>query len=991
MTTPNPNAPENTGAGDEPKEPLHPRTPDDDQVTKHPLSDSEILSEAQNLPESLRAEYIRSQCSGDALRTAVLINQLNELERSSGADKSMFGPLVAPPKSGAQLSSNTPPPSRRVGNFVLGEFLGKGGFGSVFKAHHAEVPEQYAAVKIMQESRSPHDNQRFERECSILATCTHPNIARFMDRGITEKGERYIIQEYADSGTITEYATKNKLTINDRLRLFIGVCEALEYAHTPKINIIHCDLNPRNILVTRSSDTPTAKVIDFGIARLSKGGQLSIASQERSGQFAGTLDYMAPEQMNPNNTPDARMDIYALGLVLFELIAGVYPFDRTAINSCKPDDLADFIRTQPPPRASERVRQLMPGSAVSHSPPAQQSGQRQQQSELASLGDLANERGISEAEFVRVLRDDLDYLLLRAIDPDRRNRFATVTELKHDIERFLRFEPMRCRPRTFSYVFRKFCKRQPGLTVTIAAAASVAVGIGLVAWQQSQASNRRYLQQEQIIQVLRPMIDRLTDPEAPEKVDSKEMILFVEKLGELQLDLPIAPLLTVLPARGLMAQGEYARARETIDRLLKQPDLSSEVRIEAFVTAARCAASQVDRDGAIAYAKGAEAELESLQGPEHDELAARAAIAKMEALLVEDPNVADQAASEGEATRTGLAAIERLKRPNPDERLICILEARLAAVAIYSDPQKVADELTKLIPDMPRALGDLTPAAAARNRNIIRAKSSLAAAQLKLGDYPAVVKGVEKFHAEAAAAYGKSHQFTLLPLLYSAMAQLALAEGTAADRDWAESFLPSLAAAKAADNSEQSDGPTMNFYNFVDSNWPSFDASKDILPELKWTFGKIRADSFVMRNQKKAAELLLDQGIKELQAAKRPRLDVLSELIVRRAAVEETCFQAQKMFNSFDVGALPLRAKVMYYYFGAKLITCDEAQGRRQERFKMAESLAKGLGETDPLRAALDELHTQFLLRAPKQLSETPPASERSSLSDRPNRTNRVD
>ena len=337
-----------------------------------------------------------------------------------------------------------------IGRYRLLEKIGEGGFGSVYVAEQKEPVRRRVALKVLKLGMDTRRViARFEAERQALALMDHPHIARVLDAGATGSGRPYFVMELVRGARITDFCREHKLSIRDRLELFIQVCSAVQHAHQK--GIIHRDLKPSNLLVTTIDGVPVPKVIDFGIAKATGDLQLTdktIYTQFQ--QFIGTPAYMSPEQAELSGVDvDTRSDIYSLGVLLYELLVGTTPFDTQELLKSGLDEVRRTIREQEPPRPSTRItRDLSAGSP-----------------------EMLQER----RELLRVVRGDLDWIVMQCLEKDRARRYESANELAVDIQRHLRHEPVLACPPSAGYRFQKLFRRNK-----IAVIATVAVALSLV-------------------------------------------------------------------------------------------------------------------------------------------------------------------------------------------------------------------------------------------------------------------------------------------------------------------------------------------------------------------------------------------------------------------------------------------------------------------------------------------------------------------------------
>ena len=342
-----------------------------------------------------------------------------------------------------------------AGKYKLLEDLGEGGMGIVFMAEQTEPLRRRVALKIIKLGMDTKQVvARFEAERQALAVMDHPNIAKVYDGGTTETGRPYFVMELIRGLPSTEYCDKQKLPTRERLKLFIQLCQAVQYAHQK--GLIHRDLKPSNVLVTVQDGNPVPKIIDFGIAKATDHRLTQRTLFTEQGQLIGTPEYMSPEQAEMSGLDvDTRTDIYSLGVMLYELLAGVLPFDPKSLREAGFGEIQRFIRETDPQKASTR---------------------------FSGLGDtqtsIAENRKTDSNTLQRQLKGDLDWITLKAMAKDRTQRYASASELATDIERHLKYEPILASPPSTIYRLRKYIMRHK-MGVIAAALVIIAVLIGI--------------------------------------------------------------------------------------------------------------------------------------------------------------------------------------------------------------------------------------------------------------------------------------------------------------------------------------------------------------------------------------------------------------------------------------------------------------------------------------------------------------------------------
>ena len=357
----------------------------------------------------------------------------------------------------------------RLGRYTLLELLGEGGFGVVWRAEQREPVKREVAVKIIKPGMdSAAVLARFEQERQTLAVMDHPYVARVFDAGVTppdsdHPGLPYFVMELVRGEPITQYCDRAKLSVTERLKLFMKVCEAVQHAHTKAV--IHRDLKPSNVLVTLQGTEPTPKVIDFGVAKALTGTTGPTLFTE-AGSMIGTPEYMSPEQAAGGVVDvDTRADVYSLGVMLYELLTGARPFDLRRATIM---EIQRVIRDEEPRRPSTRLLTRDGGAAHPDS------------------AAVATHMRTDSRSLARVLRSDLDWVVMRCLEKDRARRYSSASALVEDLQRYLEDQPVLAGPPSAAYRARKFVKRHRagvvagGVVAATLAAAMVAVSAGLV-------------------------------------------------------------------------------------------------------------------------------------------------------------------------------------------------------------------------------------------------------------------------------------------------------------------------------------------------------------------------------------------------------------------------------------------------------------------------------------------------------------------------------
>jgi tetratricopeptide (TPR) repeat protein len=413
-----------------------------------------IFHRALDLPGAReRAEYLNAVCAGDPSLRA----EVEGLLRAEESRDFLSGPAVA----GAGATAILPAVEKsgeRIGRYRLLQQIGEGGFGTVWMAEQVEPVTRRVALKIIKAGMDTKEViARFEAERQALAMMDHPNIAKVLDAGATDKGRPFFVMELVKGIPITRFCDEREFTTRQRLELFADVCSAINHAHQK--GVIHRDIKPSNVMVTLSGDRPVVKIIDFGIAKATQGKLTDRTLFTRFEQFLGTPAYMSPEQAAIADMDiDTRSDIYALGVLLYELLTGKPPFDAKTLLSAGYEEMRRIIREVEPPKPSTRLNTLVETERTA----------------------LAKARHIEPEKLRRLVEPDLDWIVMKSIEKDRARRYETANGLALDIQRFLADEPVSAGPPTATYRFRKFARRHKAALRVAALAVLVLVTAALI-------------------------------------------------------------------------------------------------------------------------------------------------------------------------------------------------------------------------------------------------------------------------------------------------------------------------------------------------------------------------------------------------------------------------------------------------------------------------------------------------------------------------------
>ena len=350
------------------------------------------------------------------------------------------------------------------GRYKLLQNIGEGGMGSVWVAEQKEPVKRKVAIKLVKAGMdSKQVLARFEAERQALAMMDHPNIAKVFDGGISEHGRPYFVMEYVRGVPFTEYCDKARLSLKERLNLFIPVCQAVQHAHHK--GIVHRDLKPSNILICLYDGKPVPKVIDFGLAKAMHQQLTEQSIFTAHGVMVGTPLYMSPEQAEHNNLDvDTRTDIYSLGVVLYELLTGTTPLEREQLRTAAYNEVLRLIKEVEPPRPSTRL------------------------SGSDSLPSIAAQRSIDPRHLQKSVAGDLDWIVMKALEKERSRRYETANGFIRDIERFLSDEAVEACPPSRSYRLKRFVRKHKGQVIAASGVLLTLVfGLAATTWQWRQA------------------------------------------------------------------------------------------------------------------------------------------------------------------------------------------------------------------------------------------------------------------------------------------------------------------------------------------------------------------------------------------------------------------------------------------------------------------------------------------------------------------------
>ncbi len=390
-------------------------------------------------------------------------------------------PILTPGTSDAATSTGTV-----IGRYHLTQKIGEGGMGEVWLAEQKEPVRCRVAIKLVKAGMNSREVMaRFESERQALALMDHFAIARVLDAGSTSEGTPYFVMEYVAGVPITTYCDDHRLSTRDRLELFMRLCDGVQHAHQKAI--IHRDLKPSNILVTEVDGRPAPKIIDFGVAKALSQRLTAETLLTRVGTMVGTPEYMSPEQaLSSGEDIDTRSDVYSLGIIFYELLAGAPPIDLRKVA------LTEFLRRlreDDPPKPSTKVSSADPVSSF----------------------DVAHKRRTEALTLVRLMRGDLDAIALKALEKDRSRRYGSPSEFAADIGRYRRNEAVLAVPPSVAYRARKLARRYRAAFVTVTAFVLVLIAaavISTLAAVRTRRAETKAKQQSAIAQAVNDFLQK---------------------------------------------------------------------------------------------------------------------------------------------------------------------------------------------------------------------------------------------------------------------------------------------------------------------------------------------------------------------------------------------------------------------------------------------------------------------------------------------------
>ncbi|MDB2318548.1 protein kinase [bacterium] len=423
-------------------------------MTNRQIDEEAIFHFARDLTDTAkRSEYLQQVCGEDQELRERIQGLLDAHEKEQTFLKSNVAFKSTVTQAPAKVESGSiAKPGEEIGRFKLLQQIGEGGFGVVFMAEQHKPIRRKVALKVIKPGMDTKGVvARFEAERQALAMMDHPNIAKVLDGGTTDSGRPYFVMELVKGVPITDYCDQNQLSADQRLELFITVCKAIQHAHQK--GIIHRDLKPSNILVALHDGTPVVKVIDFGVAKAVNQQLTDKTLYTAFGQMVGTPQYMSPEQAEISGLDiDTRSDVYSLGVILYELLTGSTPLETDRLRKAGYAEIQRLVKESEPQRPSTRLST---------------SGEK--------LTAIAKHRSVAPDRLSALIKGDLDWVVMKALEKDRNRRYSTPVELADDVNRYLTKEPVEAYPPSSVYKMKKFVRRNKGLVFAASAFAVIMI------------------------------------------------------------------------------------------------------------------------------------------------------------------------------------------------------------------------------------------------------------------------------------------------------------------------------------------------------------------------------------------------------------------------------------------------------------------------------------------------------------------------------------
>jgi serine/threonine protein kinase/Flp pilus assembly protein TadD len=508
-----------------------------------------FLAAVEKTDPAERLALVRAACGGDDALIRQVQGLLDQHDQASSfleappfpATEGKEGDAPAGAKAGANADAVPEAVDSRIGPYKLLQKLGEGGMGTVWVAEQLEPVKRRVALKVINPGMdSRRVIRRFEAERQALALMDHTNIAKVLDAGATSGGRPYFVMELVKGVPITKYCDELHLAVRERLDLFIAVCHAIQHAHQK--GIIHRDIKPSNVLVAIQDGKPVPKIIDFGVAKALHQQLTDQSLYTEIGQVVGTLEYMSPEQAELSTLDiDTRADVYALGVLLYELLTGTTPLDRKRLKSAAYSEMLRIIKEEEPPKPSTRLS-----------------------ASKEMLASAAVQRRTEPARLTREVRGDLDWIVMRCLEKDRTRRYESASSLARDLERHVRDEPVDACPPSTAYQLRKFLRRRKrALAAAAVLAAAVLLAAGSLLWVVQDRAAQNAEQQHK-----RELLERDIDLALQEATDLEQRALALLEDNPFQCEATLAAAGSALKRADALAGSEAAALAPALEQRL---------------------------------------------------------------------------------------------------------------------------------------------------------------------------------------------------------------------------------------------------------------------------------------------------------------------------------------------------------------------------------------------------------------------------------------